>query len=137
VEVLHLTGAVFDDMLRHARAALPQEAVGVLGGAADGRVTHGFPMPNVAGQYAFLADPFAQFEAEQRMMALNIRLLAVYHSHPGGGVQLSPLDVAFARRRACLQIVIALGRAHAQPDEVRVYRLVDGAPNEVEVRVDR
>jgi proteasome lid subunit RPN8/RPN11 len=135
VEVLRLTGAVLDEMLRHARAALPQEAVGVLGGA-DGRVTHGFPIPNVAGPYAFLADPFAQFEAEQRMKALNIRLLAVYHSHPGGGAQLSPLDMAFARRRACLQIVIALGRPHAPPDEVRAYRLVDGAPNEVEVRVE-
>ena len=134
--MLHLTGAVHHEMLRHARAALPLEAVGVLAGAADGPATHGFPIPNVAGPYAFLADPYAQFEVEQRIKALNIRLLAVYHSHPGGGAQLSPLDVAFARRRACLQIVIALGRAHARPDEVRGYRLVDGAPVEVEVRVD-
>ena len=136
MEVILFTGAVHDAMLRHARAALPQEAVGVLGGAANGCVTHGFAIPNIAGPYAFLADPFAQFEAEQRMKALDIRLLGVYHSHPGGGAQLSPLDLAFARSRACVQVVIALARPHARPDEVRAYRLVDTDLSEVEVRVD-
>ncbi|MEP7381655.1 MAG: Mov34/MPN/PAD-1 family protein [Gemmatimonadota bacterium] len=134
--MLRLTTAVHQDMLRNAHAALPQEAVGVLGGERGGSATHHVALPNLAGPYAFLADPFAQFEAEQQMKELNICLLAVYHSHPGGGAQLSPLDMAFARRRTCLQVVIALGRPHALPDEVRAYRLVNGVSNEVEVRIE-
>jgi proteasome lid subunit RPN8/RPN11 len=136
MEVIRLTAGVHDAMLRHARAVVPAEAVGLLGGDVEGRATHGIPVRNRAGPYTFLADPFAQFEAEQQLKALKLRLLAVYHSHPGGGAQLSPLDLVFARKRGCLQIVIALLRPHTMREEMRAYRLVEDTPVEVEVEID-
>jgi proteasome lid subunit RPN8/RPN11 len=136
MEVIRLTSGVHDAMLDHALNAVPAEAVGLLGGDVEGHATHGIPVLNRGGAYTFLADPFAQFQAEQRLKALKLRLLAVYHSHPGGGAQLSPLDLVFARRRGCLQIVIALRRPHTMQEEMRAYRLVEDTPVEVEVRID-
>lgn len=136
MDVIRLTAGVHEAVLRHARAELPAEVVGLLGGDVEGRATHGIPVWNRGGPYTFLADPFAQFQAEHRLRTLKLRLLAVYHSHPGGGSQLSPLDLVFARKRGCLQIVIALHRLHTMREEMRAYRLVEGTPVEVEVRID-
>jgi proteasome lid subunit RPN8/RPN11 len=133
MEVIRLSAAVYDSMVQHARATLPSEAVGLLGGPIPGYATHSIPLPNRAGQYTFLADPYAQFQAERELAHLGLRLLAIYHSHPGGGAQLSPSDLVFARKRACFQIVIALKHTHLAAEEVRAYRVVENKAIEVEL----
>ena len=68
-------------------------------------------------------------------VSIGLQMLedAIQAERAGGGRAIVQL---LAAMRSYVQIVIALGRAHAQPEEVRAYRLVDGAPDEVEVRVD-
>lgn len=124
-------------ILRHARAALPAEAVGILGGRPDdGRAVAAVPLPNLAGSRpAFLADPRAQYEAEKGLRRLGLAVLAVYHSHPGGGATLSPTDQAFAARLPLAQVVIALARPRPPREEVRAYRVEGGRTLEVELRV--
>lgn len=136
MEGICLTAAVHAAIIAHARSALPAEAVGLLGGPAPDYGTLNLPLPNRLGQQAFWADPFAQFKAERQLAALGLQLVAVYHSHPGGGAQLSPLDLLFARKRACLQLVIALARPHLPGEEVRAYRVADNRVVAVEVRVE-
>lgn len=120
------------EVLKHARESLPMEAVGLLGGHADGRVLLVRPLKNLAGRRSFFADPFEQFQAERSIKQGGMDLIAVYHSHPGGGAQLSPDDLAFATPRPLLHVVVALARAHAE-DEMRAYRIEGGSPVRVEI----
>lgn len=99
----------------------------MLGGTADGGVTLVLPLPNLIGSRAFLVDPFAQYTAERTLKRRGLILLAVYHSHPGGGAQLSPEDLAFAMDRPFLQIVIALAHEQRAGEEARAYRVSGGA----------
>lgn len=134
-ETLRLPSTLLDAVVQHARAVLPAEAVGLLGGPAPDFATVSLPLANCAGRHAFLADPWAQFKAERLLASRGYQLVAVYHSHPGGGVQLSPIDLAFATKRACLQVVIAL--APGLPGEdIRVYRLMAGTAVEVELDIE-
>ncbi len=120
-------------MLRHARQALPSEAVGILGGDVDGRVQIAIPLPNLAGYRGFVADPLAQYRAERTLSAHGLAQLGVYHSHPGGGVQLSPLDCSLAS--PTVQVVIALGCEHHVGAEIRAYRVSGGSAAEVAIRI--
>jgi proteasome lid subunit RPN8/RPN11 len=126
--------AIYDDMIRHAIEVLPDEAVGLLGGA-DREVQTRIPLPNLLGSTQFLADPHAQFLALRQLAAEGREPVAVYHSHPGGGVRPSEEDLAFARRLPYLQLIIALGRAHNPAVEVAAYAMRESALQEVALDV--
>ncbi len=111
------------------------EAVGILGGHADGRAAIAIPLPNLAGPKAFLADPLAQYQAERELRQAGLTLLAVYHSHPGGGTRLSAVDQTFAARLPVMQVVIALARLHRAGEELRAYQIREGMITEVPIRV--
>lgn len=78
-------------------------------------------MPNLAGPHEFFADPFAQYLAERRLSREGLSVIAIYHSHPGGGTELSDADrmaasrwnwahiVIVPERSAMMQITCALG----------------------------
>jgi [CysO sulfur-carrier protein]-S-L-cysteine hydrolase len=112
------------------------EAVGVLGGYASGRVMVAIPLPNLAGPKAFLADPLAQFQAERTLRQAGLTLLSIYHSHPGGGVQLSEVDRAFVAHWSIVHVVIALARWHRPDEEMRAYRVNQGTVVDVEIRIE-
>ncbi|HEX7974019.1 MAG TPA: M67 family metallopeptidase [Anaerolineales bacterium] len=133
-EALFLSPALQQRILDHAREALPMEAVGLLGGQPNGWVERVIPLPNLAGSKTFIADPFAQFQAEKALKQAGLALLAVYHSHPGGGAQLSDADRLLASPKATIQVVIALARPHLPGEEIRAYRMQDGQTIEVQVR---
>jgi len=112
------------------------EAVGVLGGDVSGRVNIAIPLPNLAGERAFLADPRAQFEAERELRRTGRDFLAIYHSHPGGGTQLSALDRAFAVYRPVVYLVIAVARLRQPGEEMRAYRVNKDVVVGVEIRIE-
>ena len=121
-------------ILAHARTAEPREAVGLLGGTADGQVTQVAPLPNMASRGAFFADPRAQYEAERGFSRLGLIPLAAYHSHPGGTATLSAPDQRLANR-SLLQLVLAIGGDGSI--DVRVYRVTDAVEQvELEIKAD-
>lgn len=76
-------------LVRHARAALPREACGLLGvGDADRDQVHIFhfvPTQNTAdGLDRFAMDPTEVVRAEVSLRAAGLRLGATFHSHPQG-----------------------------------------------------
>lgn len=106
LHALTLGPAVVEAILRHVRVELPREAVGLLGADQAGRVVVAEPLPNIArSPRAFLADPIAQFRAEQRLAACGLAACAVYHSHPEGSAAPSPSDHELADRRLVHLIV--------------------------------
>jgi proteasome lid subunit RPN8/RPN11 len=111
------------DIISHARAALPREAVGLLGGNGWGRVTRALSLPNLAGgERAFIADPFAQFCALRSLEAEKLRLLAIYHSHPDGGAGLSAEDMKCARQWRCAHLIVSLPAFGSGDPKLRAYR---------------
>lgn len=107
---LTLTRGLYGRLLSDARAARPREAVGLLGGSAEGTATVLLPLSNIApGNKAFIADPFEQFCALQRLQREKLQLLAIYHSHPDGGVDPSQDDLALAVQWPCAHLIVALG----------------------------
>jgi proteasome lid subunit RPN8/RPN11 len=129
---LQLSQTVWERLVEHVRAADPDEAVGILAGAADGHVTHVAPLPNLAAAGGFLADPYAQFEAERALSRLGRIPLAVYHSHPRGTPTLSPADRLLAKR-SLIQLVVALDRTGRV--EMRAYRIAADV-HEVPLHID-
>lgn len=122
-------------MVEHARAALPGEAVGLLGGSRTGRVELVLPVANIGAPGRFLADPREQFLAERELARAGDVLVAVYHSHPGGGTDPSPLDVAFARQHSCTHVVLAIDPPGRTGEELGAFAIRDGEVIEVEVRI--
>ena len=70
-------------MCAHARARVPEECCGLLGGAGNGAASV-YPLRNVAPrpEVAYEAAPEELFEAQRRMRARGETLVGVYHSHP-------------------------------------------------------
>jgi proteasome lid subunit RPN8/RPN11 len=131
---LRVPRSLYQGMIGHAALALPAEAVGLLGGS-DGQVRRRIPLPNVLGAKCFLADPYAQFQALRQFSAEGLVPLAVYHSHPGGGVRPSAVDLLFANRLPYLQLVIAIGRAHNPAVDIAAYAMTEAAIEEVWLEV--
>ena len=129
-----LPAELWHQLVAHARAALPHEAVGLLAGA-KGRISAAIPLPNVAPRGRFLADPHAQYLAERRIRRAGMEVLAIYHSHPAGGTSLSPLDVEFAKEHACLHIVIALDPALPGRETPAAYDLQATTPRAVALEI--
>lgn len=108
---LSMNQSLLDEIVRQSRAAYPREAVGLLGGPTPLRLTAVFPLTNIANDdHEFLADPFEQWQALNRMKEQNLQACAVFHSHPDGGVDLSAQDRRFAGRSGLAQVLIALTR---------------------------
>lgn len=101
------------------------EAVGMIGGDREGVARLIIELPNLAGNDEFFADPFSQFQAEKRFSNEGLQVIAIYHSHPGGGLELSEADLVAAARWHCLQIVIVPELNPVENENMRCYRVMD------------
>lgn len=133
-EAIELPARLRQLLMAHARGALPEEAVGLLGGHGC-RVSVVQPLPNLGPRWTFLADPYAQYRAERALARAGAAILGIYHSHPGGGAQLSPLDLAVARYRSCVHVVVALDADPGGREELRAYTVANGRVSDVELVV--
>jgi proteasome lid subunit RPN8/RPN11 len=92
---LLLPRQVYDEMVAHAVAELPNECCGLLAGPLGpacgsddeappvGCVVRRYPLVNVASSpVEYLSDPQSMFAAVRDMRRLGTDILAVYHSHP-------------------------------------------------------
>jgi proteasome lid subunit RPN8/RPN11 len=134
-ETICLTVESFRQITEHVVAALPNEAVGLLGGPRRGLVSITIPLPNLAEPRRFFADPLAQYRAERRIGEMGYRTLAIYHSHPDGGPRLSRDDWLFARLQpGVVQVVVSIARPSDDP-KIRAYQVRDGDVEEVVIDV--
>lgn len=122
-----LSGEVRRGIHEHVRREAPREAVGLIAGAEPGHITAFEDLKNVAGPLAFFADSYSQFKAEKRIKELGLTVFGYYHSHPGGGVELSADDRSFARRTDWVYLVVAAGWHGEPPYRIGGWRRsVDG-----------
>jgi proteasome lid subunit RPN8/RPN11 len=133
--VVRIPAALWDQLLRQGRAALPAEACWALGGdSVDGALQpqQAVPLQNRAGSGdAFTADAADFARAEQQLRAAGRRWLGFAHTHPAGTARLSQADERELWRH-CLQLV--LGLPLAGPPTIAAFWLradgVDALPLE-------
>jgi proteasome lid subunit RPN8/RPN11 len=132
---LTLPQPVFERILQECNRQAPREAVGLLG-AAWGKVdtvqavaaAHNHsPTPEVA----FWVEPYEQWRIERAFERGGMRCIGSFHSHPTKDAQPSGMDCEFMGDR----IMLIVGFASATGADVRAWRSVDGATEEVELRI--
>jgi proteasome lid subunit RPN8/RPN11 len=122
-----------EEMVRHARGEFPNEACGLLA-IEDGRVVEFHPTRNVAESPVF----FEIDSAELLRLTLDIEDrgldLGIYHSHTHTPARPSQTDIRLAQYPEALYLILSLAESDA-PD-LRAYRIVDGATDEVPVDIE-
>jgi proteasome lid subunit RPN8/RPN11 len=94
--VIELPRAMFDEMVAHARAGLPNEACGVIAGE-DGRPVRVYPMSNAErSPVVYRFDEREQLEVFTEVEEKGWDLLAFFHSHTHTEAYPSPTDRAHA-----------------------------------------
>ncbi len=118
-------------MLATAREAAPLEACGLLGGRNE-HATEFYRLTNAdaSGEHYSML-PEEQFAAAKDMRAKDIKMLAIWHSHPATPARMSDEDLRLAYTPDVVYLILSL----AKPDnpDLRGFVVKEGWPVEVEV----
>jgi proteasome lid subunit RPN8/RPN11 len=127
---LYIPLDVWQTILTHVEACLPEEACGFLGGEG-GRVRLALPVENSAhSPVRFRMNPEGQLQGMTRMDEEALSMVAIYHSHPQGPSGLSATDLAEAAYPESALVVISPTKGKWQ---ARAFRIEDGSPRELRV----
>ena len=131
---LAIPESLIQEVITHARETLPNECCGLLvGRIADGVgiASKRFTIGNDAhSPTAYSTNHFDLFNAFRAMRAVDLDLLAVYHSHPGAEPVPSRRDVTEnTYGETIVHIIIGL---NGKLPSIRAWRLFDSDVREVE-----
>jgi proteasome lid subunit RPN8/RPN11 len=143
-KVVELPSAMFEEIVAHARAAIPNEACGVIAGR-DGRAVRVYPMRNAeASPVLYRFDEREQLAVFSEIDERGWELLGFFHSHPSTPAYPSPTDRDHAHWKDPLTgrdapaypgvRYVILSLADGEP-VLRAFTFQLGQPVEEEVRV--
>jgi proteasome lid subunit RPN8/RPN11 len=141
---MELSGPMFEEMLAHARAGLPNEACGVIAGD-DGRPVRVYPMRNAEqSPVVYRFDEREQLQVFNEIEEKGWELLGLFHSHTRTEAYPSPTDRAHAHWRdpvtgeevaaypGAKYLILSLAE---QEPVVRAFTFLDGEPIEEDVKI--
>jgi proteasome lid subunit RPN8/RPN11 len=115
-----LPASMATEILEHSRAALPNEACGLLAGDASG-IRRLYCVANAdASAVSYTIDPAGHFAALQDAEQNGWELIGAFHSHVDGPAYPSPTDVAGAAEPEWTWLVV--GPITGAP-QIRAYRI--------------
>ena len=121
VERLKLPRCIYERLRAEARAALPNECCGLLGGHGED-VTELFAASNqLASPSAFEIPPQELFDIFRELRARKLELVGIYHSHPTGDNAPSQRDRERAYYPEAAYVIVAPG--DDAPEPVRAFHL--------------
>ncbi|MFN2187161.1 MAG: M67 family metallopeptidase [Candidatus Promineifilaceae bacterium] len=98
---------LFQEMVAHLEAELPNEGCGFLAGTSN-RVLRGYAVENLLkSPTAFEMNPQQQLEALLDIEQREIEVLAIYHSHPNGPEYPSQEDISKAYYPDTLIVIVS------------------------------
>ena len=102
----------YESILARARAELPNEACGLLGGRDEGETRHIesiYLLTNTDhSPEHFAMDPKEQLDAVKDMRAKGLRLSGNWHSHPASPARPSAEDIRLAFDRNISYLILSL-----------------------------
>ncbi|MBA8796158.1 proteasome lid subunit RPN8/RPN11 [Friedmanniella endophytica] len=138
--MLTIERAHLDEIIAHAREDHPDEACGVVVGAAGSdRGSRVVRMINADRSPTFFRfDPAEQLRLYRAMDDADEEIVVVYHSHTATEAYPSRTDISYAAEPQAHYLLVSTRESGQQegPVEVRSYRILDGVVTEEEVRVD-
>ena len=122
-------------MIAHAREEHPDEACGVIAGAAGSDVPQRFiPMANAARSSTFYEfDSIDLLKLYREMDSRDEEPVVVYHSHTSTEAYPSRTDMTLASEPNAHYVLVST--RSPEVEEVRSYRIVDSEVTEEEVRM--
>ncbi len=137
--MLQISQTLVDQIVGHAKADHPDEACGVVAGAAGSDSPERFiPMINAARSTTFYEfDSSDLLKLYREMDDRDEEPVVIYHSHTATEAYPSRTDVTLAGEPGAHYVLIST-REHGQepgPVEFRSYRIVDGEVTEEPVEV--
>jgi [CysO sulfur-carrier protein]-S-L-cysteine hydrolase len=137
-ERLSLPSALADELLVHARAELPNEACGLLGGSlARGEATSYHPARNAeASPIIYTVHPDDLVRIVFGLEDAGDDLVAIFHSHTRTPAVPSATDRRSAQYPDAFYLLASLADPAASPAAaLRAWRIVDGESSEVPLRI--
>ena len=140
-----LPAAMRDDIVAHSRAAVPNEACGIIVGeraAADGgRARCWVALRNpLASPYRYAIDPEDLLRLTVETDDADEVFWAIVHSHVASPARPSPTDLRESHYPDSLYVLVSLDPGEADHEtgapSVRAWRIVDGGVHEVAVTID-
>jgi len=123
---------VWQTILTHVEACLPEEACGFLAGEGS-RVRLALPVENSAhSPVRFRMDPEGQLQGMTRIEDETLSMVGIYHSHPQGPSALSSTDLAEAAYPESALLVVSPTEGKWQ---ARAFLVEDGSPRELRIRM--
>lgn len=138
---LTLPRALADELLAHARAELPNEACGLLGGrlaGGAGRAATFFPARNAeASPLRYNVHPEDLVRIVFAIDEAGDDLVAIFHSHTRSPAVPSATDRRTAQYDRPFYLLASLAAPDAPPESaLRAWRIVGGHAFEVPLRVE-
>jgi proteasome lid subunit RPN8/RPN11 len=119
-----ISQALIDEMVAHARADLPDECCGMIGGR-DGEATSVVRVENAAhSPLRYEMDPQGQFDALKEIEGAGDELIGIYHSHTRSAAYPSETDVNEARMWP-EQVYVIVSLENEEAPDVKAYDLAD------------
>ena len=121
---MRISQSLIDEMVAHARADLPNECCGMVGGR-DGEASVVVPVLNsAASPLRFEMDPQGQYNALKSIEDDGGELLAIYHSHTKSAAYPSQTDVNQAQNwPEPIYVIVSL--ADSENPDVQGFHLAD------------
>ncbi len=137
--VLRIPRAHVDQMVAHARADHPDEACGVIVGAAGSdRPERLIRMINADRSPTFFRfDPSEQLQLAKELDANDEEIVVVYHSHTATEAYPSRTDISYAAEPQAHYVLVSTAECGREegPFSVRSYRIVDSEVTEEELDI--
>jgi [CysO sulfur-carrier protein]-S-L-cysteine hydrolase len=131
---MKISQQLIDEMVAHARADLPNECCGMIGGR-DGVASKVVPVENAAASpLRYEMDPQGQYDALKAIEDAGEELIGIYHSHTRSAAYPSQTDVNEARMWPEQAYVIVSLENEEAPD-VKAFDLADLRIADVELDV--
>ncbi|MGH2974715.1 MAG: Mov34/MPN/PAD-1 family protein [Solirubrobacterales bacterium] len=121
---MRIAQKLIDQVVAHARADLPNECCGMIGGMNGGASTVIPVVNSAASPLRFEMDPQGQYDALKTIEDDGGEMLAIYHSHTKSAAYPSQTDVNQAVNWPdAIYVIVSLQDADAP--EVKAYWLKD------------
>ena len=132
--VLRIDRSIIDAIVAHARRDHPDEACGVVAGAAGSDVpSRHIPMDNAARSMTFYEfDSMEQLRVWREMDDRDEEPVVIYHSHTATEAYPSRTDISYASEPDAHYVLVS---TRSDDREFRSFRIVDGVVTEEDVEV--
>ena len=122
--MLRIAKSCYQQMIENAKAALPNEACGILSGASDTAAAFHAMVNTEQSPVSYLMDPKEQFQVMKKIRLNHEKMLVVYHSHVASQAYPSAKDVSFAFYPEVHYVIVSLAD-HKRP-LARAFRIEEG-----------